>query len=389
MKLSVCFLLICAFVYARAIDNSFDTAEGALGTVPVEAVLGYMLEMMLDKFDGMDRKLSELQIEQKELRKEMERNRLSQEDKFKEFVNDVDRNMSVLQNRSVIILEQQKSCANHDRLRERLFNYIAQQNASSYKTLEHTFLSIKSRNSDCITPTSSSPKIDSTTPTTLPKISTITPRRTELPTYASCKDAPANASGVYLIQVNNASLPFNVYCEMEKFEGGWIVIQHRFDGSVDFYQNWDQYRDGFGELDSEFWLGLEHIHQLTIARTHVLIVEVKDFSGNYGYARYNEFQIGSDREQYRLKSLGSYSGTAGDSLIDHKDRKFSTKDRDNDERSDYHLATIYEGGWWHNGGRSNLNGRYKNADRVKSNFWVSFQAGNRGLSFSRMMIREI
>ena len=33
------------------------------------------------------------------------------------------------------------------------------------------------------------------------------------------------------------------------------VIQRRTDGSVDFFRPWNDYRDGFGDLNNEFWLG--------------------------------------------------------------------------------------------------------------------------------------
>ncbi|XP_022095925.1 ficolin-1-like, partial [Acanthaster planci] len=70
-------------------------------------------------------------------------------------------------------------------------------------------------------------------------------------------------SGVYTIYPSKYPDGLEVYCDMDTASGGWIVFQKRFDGSVNFTRNWTEYRNGFGNLTGEFWLGNEILHQLT------------------------------------------------------------------------------------------------------------------------------
>ncbi|XP_050092486.1 fibrinogen-like protein A [Anopheles aquasalis] len=341
MKLTIGFIVICATLYARASIKCPEIVDAIVDTSPEDGILGQVLKMLQTRFDFVDRKLLELQVELKKQREE------------------VGRNISLLQDRSKLHI------------------------------------------SDCVIPSSTPPQIASTaattatepTTTTTPATTTTTTSTTTPPQPkkpASCKEVASNVSGVYLIHVGSNSIPFQVYCEMEKHGGGWLVVQHRFNGSVDFYRTWDQYREGFGDLNGEFWLGLEKMHQITSSRNHELIVEIQDFSGDYGHACYNGFRIGSESEQYSLKTLGAYSGTAGDSMTGtNKGMKFSTKDRENDV-SVNDCARNFHGAWWYNGCTyANLNGVYKNAINHKSIHWHSFKNDYHGLSFSRMMIREL
>ncbi|KAH8390497.1 hypothetical protein KR215_002536, partial [Drosophila sulfurigaster] len=128
---------------------------------------------------------------------------------------------------------------------------------------------------------------------------------------------------------------------------GWTVIQCRKDGSVNFNRTWSEYREGFGNLHGEFFLGLEKIHLLTQSQPHELFVFLGDFSNETRYARYNNFVIGNEKEFYELKELGTYSGTASDSMVNYKNKKFSTPDRY--IHSSSNCAKTLSSGWWFGG----------------------------------------
>ena len=89
------------------------------------------------------------------------------------------------------------------------------------------------------------------------------------------------ASGVYNINFGNEVKP--VYCDMNTAGGGWTVIQRRgdFGNPQDYFlRNWNEYKNGFGDLREDHWLGLEKIHQLGIGKQQELLIELEDFEGN-------------------------------------------------------------------------------------------------------------
>jgi len=170
-----------------------------------------------------------------------------------------------------------------------------------------------------------------------------------LPYGPSCVEATfhSKSSGIYQIFVPSYSEdPFEVACDASTQDGGWTVILRRTDGSVDFDQNWSTYKKGFGDLRNEYFLGLDKIHALTERRSQELLIVLEDFEGSERYERYERFAIGDEDENYILHTLGTASGTAGDSLRAHHGKNFTTVERDNTSLIGK-CAKYLTGGWWH------------------------------------------
>ncbi|XP_052897779.1 ficolin-1-like [Anopheles moucheti] len=212
-------------------------------------------------------------------------------------------------------------------------------------------------------------------------------KNTILGVLDSCSEA--SKTGLYEMRMpGNGSM--KVLCDAEFDKGGWVVIQHRFNGSEEFYRNWTDYVAGFGDLNGEFWLGNEKIYKLTSSEPLEIAFVMEDFDGNVGIARYNAFKLGDYAEKYTLKSLGTFSGNAGDSLSRNVGTMFSTYDMDNDKYS-ASCAELYRGGWWYDACHlSNLNGKYMKGTTTVyavSMCWNSFKGFYYSLKTSRIMVR--
>ncbi|GFR78482.1 angiopoietin-4 [Elysia marginata] len=59
------------------------------------------------------------------------------------------------------------------------------------------------------------------------------------------------------------TLGTQIRCDAQTDGGGWIVIQRRTNADVDFNKAWNEYRNGFGDLSGNFWLGNDAISKLT------------------------------------------------------------------------------------------------------------------------------
>ncbi|XP_031150187.1 tenascin-R isoform X5 [Sander lucioperca] len=193
-------------------------------------------------------------------------------------------------------------------------------------------------------------------------------------------------SGVYTIYINrDPSQGVQVYCDMTTDEGGWIVFQRRQNGLTDFSRKWSDYRVGFGNLEDEFWLGLDNIQRLAAQGRYEMRIDMRDGQESV-YANYDKFSIGDARNLYKLR-IGEYNGTAGDSLSYHQGRPFSTKDRDNDIAVT-NCALSYKGAWWYkNCHRANLNGKYGESRHSQGINWYHWKGHEFSIPFVEMKMR--
>ncbi|CAC5390295.1 ANGPT2 [Mytilus coruscus] len=120
--------------------------------------------------------------------------------------------------------------------------------------------------------------------------------------YKDCshmKETETKLSGVYTIYPNELN-GIQAYCDMSTDGGGWTVIQRRIDGTTSFNRNWNEYREGFGDPQKEYWLGNKYLNILTTNGKYELRVDLTDKNNKMTYALYKTFIVSDENSQYKL-----------------------------------------------------------------------------------------
>ena len=161
--------------------------------------------------------------------------------------------------------------------------------------------------------------------------------------------AAAKTSGVYVLKsfCGDDCIVADAYCDTSNGGGGWLVVQRRKDGSVDFNRTWLEYEDGFGKLTGEFWYGLRALHCLTGQGGWEMRMDIKLANGTNIFLQYEQFKVASAKDKYKL-TVGGFQGTTTDPMAYHNGMNFTTKDSDNDQWR-YNCAkddVPPGGGWW-------------------------------------------
>lgn len=117
--------------------------------------------------------------------------------------------------------------------------------------------------------------------------------------------------GVHLIKPDGYPEPFEIYCDNVNSDA-WTVLLRRNDGKLVFQRDWEEYKDGFGFLSGEFWIGNEKLSYLTNQKKYELHINITYANGSLCFINYDQFATTDDHGNYKITKLGNYSGNAGD-----------------------------------------------------------------------------
>ncbi|CAK1554157.1 unnamed protein product [Leptosia nina] len=169
----------------------------------------------------------------------------------------------------------------------------------------------------------------------------------QLPKDCSTVSGPP---ATYLIHPGRS--PVETWCNEHS-----TLLQRRYNGTVEFNRKFVEYVQGFGDATSEFWLGLQTMHEITADNCSSMRIDMTDIYGSDWYAQYEHFSVGTADTGYVLEVSG-FKGNASDAFEYQNHMEFSAIDRDRDI-SNTHCAANYEGGWWYSHCQHvNINGKY-------------------------------
>ncbi|XP_059154492.1 fibroleukin-like isoform X2 [Physella acuta] len=176
-------------------------------------------------------------------------------------------------------------------------------------------------------------------------------------------------------------------CDNKTDGGGWIIIQRRIKGDVNFTRTWNYYKNGFGSTSGDFWIGNDVISKLTDLGYNELRFDMK-YKGKDYYAVYKGFKVENEAAKYKM-SLTSFSGgNVEDKFSYHNGMKFTTIDTDNDVWSDGNCAVDWRGGWWYGACYDvNVNGEWASRVADKGIHWVTITRSSDSLDFVEMKLR--
>nr|XP_039265753.1 angiopoietin-related protein 1-like [Styela clava] len=184
---------------------------------------------------------------------------------------------------------------------------------------------------------------------------------------------------------------------------GWMVIQRRKNGEVNFDRGWNDYLHGFGFPSKEYWVGLYNLDALlhqkrigTVENNLALRIDLTDWDGAHAYTECNSFYINPENDDFRITSIGTCTGTPQirSPMAYIVGKTFSTFDYHSNTIRSPECLRLQRGGWWFGSCRhSNLNGVYAakeermTVDKIYVKHWKKVNSNNTSLRYVTMKLQ--
>ncbi|XP_059154487.1 fibroleukin-like [Physella acuta] len=204
--------------------------------------------------------------------------------------------------------------------------------------------------------------------------------------YLKC----ANMNDHVLADMTEAGVDVSrTLCDNKTDGGGWIIIQRRIKGDLNFTRTWNDYKNGFGSTSGDFWIGNDVISRLTDSGYNELRFDMK-YKGNDFYAVYRGFKVENEAAKYKMSYTSFTGGNVVDNFSYNKGQKFTTIDSDNDMWSGENCAVHNRGGWWYFDCHFvNVNGEWASRVHAKGINWHTITGWSDSLDFVEMKLRRM
>lgn len=174
----------------------------------------------------------------------------------------------------------------------------------------------------------------------------------------SRSDGVYHFDGIPAIRTPSGNLFNERKCSFDSTGLAWTIIQSRGCNDLlhlNFNRSWNEYKYGFGNLNTEFWYGNDFIHRLTYDDDMELKIELESWDERRIEFEYEVFRVDSESNYYNLFVSGFRGNDKSlDALKYHNNQDFSTFDRQHDKsgiddrQACCSCAKSYSSGWWFN-----------------------------------------
>lgn len=129
--------------------------------------------------------------------------------------------------------------------------------------------------------------------------------------YEILRTGGIKLDGIYNIYLSESNIPTRVYCEMKK--GGWTRVLNRINRlNSSFDRVWTDYKEGFGDLTGNYWVGLKALQQLTYQQQMSLRIDVASDDRDEEFIEYPSVLIYPEAQRFKMVLSPSNRGTLYD-----------------------------------------------------------------------------